>query len=135
MTVPPQELLTALHEVLLSDIAIEDGLLPMLRAFRPLMVAIVSSCIQAQRELSFELRRHERLGAVLSLLARLMARPEHILVLLETYYRHAPTPFERLDRGERAPEEALLDIAQMSWRLLRVGHRSEFNWAPVFVLL
>ena len=135
LTVPPQELLTALHRVLLSEISIEDGLLPMLRAFRPVMVAIVSSCVQAQRELTFDLRRHERLGATLALLTRLMPRPEHILLVLESYYRQAPAPFERLDRGDSSCEEALLDIVQMAWRLLRAGHRGEFNWAPVFVLL
>jgi midasin len=150
LEVPPPSLMTALHSLLLAPGPLEETVLPLLRAYRPVMVPIMASCLQEQlvpsaATIAFDLGQHERLGYVYTLLARVLPRPDHVMLLLGTYYRQAPSPFERIMRSNAASgaeiaqeeEEAYLHIVRTAHRLLEAGgcHGHDISWAPLFSLL
>ena len=183
VTVPTEDLITALHTVLLATPPTEapeehsttrtagtysNGgcsatVLPLLHAYRPAMVPILASCVQRRLAAAaaaaaattsdepqppggFDLRGHERLGYVFTLIARVLARTDHVLLLLDEYYQAAPSPFERVLQSARSggelepsPDEAsaYLDIVRTANNLLGAGYRggAQISWAPLFTLL
>jgi hypothetical protein len=145
LAVPPDGLIAALHDLLLAPADIGQTVLPLLHAYRPAMIPILASCVQRQLQAlpgegQFDLRRHERLGYTFTLVARLLCQSDHVLLLLDQYYQHAPSPFERVLRSGGpgavgADVDAYLDIARTAASLLEVGYTGHISWAPVFDMI